>query len=555
MKPPPGKYRIGAFKDFMPDWARFLTLLLTVLVFQLSGAVYPANLGEMVGATALTAEDVRLLLSASLVGMTMAFPLLFRIKFRFMSRTTLLTCGAVMIVGSLITMRSTYMPLLLVTSFVMGFFRMVATFECNSSIQLVITPKRDLSVFFCFIYLLVLGSIQWSGIVSAHLADWQEWRRMHVAIILAHVAVVLWLSVTLQPFRIVKKMPLYQIDWLGLSLWSALLLSLNFVFEYGVRLDWLDSPQIRAALVASLALGAGVVFRMFTAKRPFIAPATFGYKNLLVALVLFASLEFLTSTMHVVMPGFIEGVLQYNVLHSTSLNWAVLAGIVGGVAGSYYWLVIYRGGYKTIVFCSFLCLVLAHLLLYQTIAPSIPKENLFLPYALRGAGHVALYISLTVYTAEGVPFRHFMQGVALLGVVHTAVGATIANSICAQTLEHLSKIHRMTLGQELDHANVTAAVLQQNLALGAAAGGQNLEEARVAATSMLYGRLNLQAMLVSWKELLGWWALAGGVMLIGILMYHYAKPGTKHLPTMQQMAVYINPFPRLARRIRIATRP
>lgn len=61
-------------------------------------------------------------------------------------------------------------------AFIAGVFRMWATFECNSTIQLWITPKRDMAVFFCFIQLLVQGCIQFSGLASVYMAFLAQWQ-------------------------------------------------------------------------------------------------------------------------------------------------------------------------------------------------------------------------------------------------------------------------------------------------------------------------------------------------------------------------------------------
>ena len=103
---------------------------------------------------------------ASLVGMSLTFAIMFRLKFRFPSKTTFLTCGIAIILCNLICMYTRSVPLLVTVCFFGGIFRMWATFECNSTIQLWLTPQRDLSVFFCYIYLLVQGCLQLSGLIT-----------------------------------------------------------------------------------------------------------------------------------------------------------------------------------------------------------------------------------------------------------------------------------------------------------------------------------------------------------------------------------------------------
>ena len=536
---PQGKYRIMAFKDFVPDKLRFIILLLTAIVFQFSNSIYLTNLNEVVGGKALTVEDVKLIASASFIGMTMIFPILFRIKFRFMSRTILLTSSMVIIVGNLICLYSDNVLVLLVTSLFVGMFRMIGTFECLSSIQLVITPKRDFTVFFSVVYLIVLGSIQLSGLLNAEISTLYSWKYMYVLIISLQLLVMAVLWFLLRPIRLMKKLPLYQIDWLGMALWTLLLLTLNFIFEYGKRLDWFDSMYIRLATVASIFLLVCAVQRMIGLRRPFILPAIFKYKNLLRSLLLLAVLQIFLSTSSVIMNAYTGGVLHYDTFHNTSLNWAVFVGVLLGAAFAFYWVSIYRGLYKTIFFIGFLCFVLFHFILFFTFQPDISKMDLWLPYVLKGFGYVALYISIALYAAEGIPFPHFFGSLTILGFVRTALGGTMANSLCSNVLQFLQKRNLIVLSQEIDFVNPTSNYVYNNVLNSSISTGQTMEQAHIAATQALYGNVNMQAMLLSWKEIFGGITLFGVLFLLGILFMHYANPSFRQLPQFSSIWNYM----------------
>ena len=157
-----GPFSIPAIRDFVPPKLRPWIIIAFVIVFQFSGGLYLAAVNEMVGSTALMQEDIMMAGYASMVGMGLTFAIMFRLKFRFTSKASLMTCSIALIISNLICMHTHSIPVLVITCFFAGIFRMWATFECNSTIQLWLTPKRDLSVFFCFIYLLVQSSIQLS---------------------------------------------------------------------------------------------------------------------------------------------------------------------------------------------------------------------------------------------------------------------------------------------------------------------------------------------------------------------------------------------------------
>lgn len=73
-------YRIMTFRDFVPHRLRFVILLLSVISFQFSSGIYLTNVSQMIGGKNLLQEDIMMAGYMSFIGMTMVFPLLFRIK-------------------------------------------------------------------------------------------------------------------------------------------------------------------------------------------------------------------------------------------------------------------------------------------------------------------------------------------------------------------------------------------------------------------------------------------------------------------------------------------
>ncbi len=536
---PQGKYRIMAFKEFVPDRLRFFILLCTAIVFQLSNSIYLTNLNEVVGGKALTTEDVKLIFSASFIGMTMVFPLLFRIKFRFTSRSILLTAAAVIILGNIIALYSDNVLLLIFVSFIVGAIRMVGMFECMSSIQLVITPTRDFTVFFTVVYLIVLGSVQFSGLLAAEISYLYSWKYMHILIVGLLLAVMLTIYFLMRPIRLMRKLPLYQIDWLGIALWSLTLLLLNFVFEYGRRLDWFDSHYIRWATIASLLLLACAIQRMYGIRRPVLMPDLFRYKPLMKALVLLTVLEVFLSTSNVILNVYTGGILHYDLLHNASLNWMVFIGVIIGSGLSYYWMSVYRGSYKPIFFMGFLCFVLHHFMLYFILQPGIAKEDLYIPYILKGIGYIVVYVSTALYAAEGVPFPHFFPSITLVSFVRSAIVSTMANSLCANVLQYLQKKNLMYLSQEMDSVNGLSSRVFGNILRQSLAAGHSIEEAKMTATSALYSMTNMQAMLVSWKEIFGGITLFGMLVLLGIVLTPYIRPTVRQFPKVKNIWRYL----------------
>lgn len=527
------KYRIEAFKDFVPHTLRFIILLITAIIYQFPNTIYMTNLNEVVGAKALTVEDVRFVSISVLVGMMVAFPILFRLKFRFTTRTILLGTSVVIILGNVICMYSSNMLILIAVSLVLGFSRMLGNFECLSNIRMIITPKRDMARYYLVIYSIIILCIQFSSILSANVSDTFDWRYMYVFVVAVQLVVMVILFFLLRPIRLSRKMPLYQIDWIGMALWGSFLMLSVFVLEYGKRLDWFDSDYIiEATFMALLTLGLAVQ-RMFTIRRPLITPEIFKYKNLMHAILLFAAMHLFLITTSTIMGSYTEGVLHYDHVSSASLNWLSIVGVGIAIAFTCYWKLIYNGGFKRIIFLGFLALVMNHIILYFVFQSTISKETLYLPYLLRGFGYMILYLNITLYAISGLPFSSFFSALCFMGFVRTILGSSIASSGINSFVQYLQKENMSRLSANIDYTNVISNDLYVNAFDQSISMGQSVEQASASAMNTLYNSVYTQSMLLSWKDVFGSISLIGIGLLLYIVLRNYRVQLNQQFPKMK----------------------
>lgn len=513
-----GPFRIGAFHDFVPHWLRFVLLVVFAAAFQFSGGVYLANVSQMVGSKVLLEEDIRMAAYVSFIGLTITFPLLFRIKFRFKLRDIILGVAAGIALCNVVTMYSDNVFLLMVASFIAGSLRLVGTFASMSSIQGKLAPTHDQTVFFCVLFAIILTAIQLSGVLAVWLDYLYDWRYMHVFIIGAMMCVILCAFFGMKNQRFMKRLPLYGIDWRGCVLWTTFLLSGIFTLQYGKYFDWFDSVYIRIGSVVCIVSLLLAVRQMLTARRPYFHPEIFGYRQMKSGLALLFAMVLLLATPNTIQGMLTGGILHYDSLNSISLNWFVWFGVIAGVGFAWYMLGKRKMAYKWVIFIGFFCLVAWQGLMYFLLNPDINKEVFYLPSLLRGAGYALLYITLTLYCMEYIPFKYFLQPIGILGFVRSGIGTVVAASLLSNWMDYLVKKNNMLLGWQLDAVHTQAA----SMPVGA-----------------LYGELSRQAMLVSMKEMLGWFTIGGLVVLLFILTMKYVRPMVRILPKMKTYRRYI----------------
>ncbi|WP_221657742.1 hypothetical protein [Bacteroides salyersiae] len=480
-----GPFSIPVIRDFVPEKLKPWIVIAIVIVFQLSGGVYLAAVSEMVGSTALMQEDILMAGYASLVGMALTFAIMFRLKFRFPPKTALLTCCMAIILCNLICMNTRSVPLLVFVSFISGFFRMWGTFECNSTVQLWITPKRDLSVFFCYIYLLVQSCLQFCGLLTVYTSSWIKWEYMHWLIIGLLVLVMLVTMVVYHNHRTMPKLPLYGIDWLGAVMWGGILLCIIFVCVYGEHYDWYESEQIRLATVGGIALLLLNLWRASFIRHPFIALETWRFKAVYQTFLLYIVVDILLAPSHLFEHIYMEGVLGYDSLNVISLNWVILFGTVLGSVFTYLTFARRKWCYRTMTVIAFMAITGYLLIFYFTIDYNLPKEMLVFPLFLRSFGYVIIAISF-ITALSRVPFKNFFEAVSVQAFVSAAFGGALGAAILGHVLNVVIKRNAVLLGATLDHVNLLANQLP---------------------VEQLYGAVQQQALMVSMKELYGWLAI------------------------------------------------
>ncbi len=477
-----GPFSIPAIRSFVPEKVKPWIVVIFVLIIQFSGGVYLAAVSEMVGSLSLMQEDILMAGYASLVGMSLTFTIMFRLKFRFSSRTSLLLCCLGLIAANMICMHTRSVPVLVAVCFFAGILRMWATFECNSTLQLWLTPKRDLAVFFCFICLLVQGSLQLSGMLTVHIAHWYKWEYMHVCIIGLLTALSLAVLILFRNYRSMRKLPLYGIDWLGAAMWGITLLCIVFICVYGPHYDWFRSEYIRMAAAGGAIVGLLNLWRASFIRHPFIAIQTFLYRPVWISCLLYIIVDILLAPSHLFEHIYMEGILVYDAIHAISLNGAVLAGIVAGSAFTYLVFARRKWSYRRMMCIAFLAIAGYLIYFYFMIDANLPKEMLVLPLFSRGFGYAIVVVCLLTLLSR-VPFHHFFQSLSVQGFVSAGFGGALGTAVLGHALSWTVKKNTILLSTSLDRVHPVAGEIP---------------------LPGLYGLVQQQALLVSMKELYGW---------------------------------------------------
>ena len=495
---PQGPFDIPDVPNYIPRRLKPWLFIFFVLIIQFSGGVYLAAASDMVGTTALMQEDILMAGYASLIGLAINFAVMFRIKFRFSNRTQLLTACIVLIAANLICANTESVPVLVVSCFIAGWFRMQATLACNSTIQLWLTPVRDMAVFFCYVYIIVDSVIQLSGIATIYTAFFSQWEYMQWIMVGMLALMMILVMILVKPVRGPMFIPLLGIDWIGAILWACFMMCFTFICVYGNYFDWWYAVEIRIATILGLVCMVINLWRASFLHHPYISFRAMRNRNVIRATIIYLVFFTLIATEHVFEHTYAANILGFDETNLIDLNWYVFAGIVVGCGFTYLTFALRKWRYKTMTAIAFALAIVYLAYFYFFIDYGVEKEMLFVPLFFRGAAAVIISIVfLTSIVQSGLPFQVFPQALTINGFTGAVMGATLGPAIIGEFLRHTIAKNASLLGSAITDFNQDTA----HVPLG-----------------QLYGLVQTQALVVSMKEIYGWLLIIGIFSLMIILV-------------------------------------
>ncbi len=528
MEPQQGKYKIIAIKDWVPQKFGLVMFILFGFIFQFSMSAYLNNLEDMRMATQLNIEDIKLAFQVSLIGMACVFPMLFRIKFRFKSKHILLLSITMVMICAFIASHTHNIVILLLASFILGIFRMVGTFESLSTIQLMITPKRDMGIWFTFVYMLVLLSIQGSGLVAVNLGFHMGYESMYHLMLGVHIIMLILVAVIMRPIHFMDPVPFKGIDFRGAGLWALLFIGMSYIFIYGQTKDWFNSSEIIYATIFSIIILGILIYSYSAVPMPYIGAKVFTLRSIVTSSIIILLLEFFINTGGGIIHPFEEGLMDLDSLHLVQLNWAVIAGIILGAVFCFIWFKDENRKYKVLFFTGFTTLMLYHLLMKRILTPDASFNHLLLPYFFKGIGYVIIYAGVGKYMMKDVTFETFPQGWFVIAIVRNAVGAPIVSQLISEWHHHKTLYFLEKLATQMQIKKDVISGMAQQIRFGTIMSGQSAEVAEQPVGGTLYGKVYLQSMTLAAQDIYRWITVFGVAILIGILLHHFYKPFRKY---------------------------
>ena len=355
-----------------------------------------------------------------------------------------------------------------------------------------------MAVSFCYVYIVVDSVIQLSGIATIYTAFFSQWEYMHWTMVGLLALMMVMVLLLVRPMRAPMVIPLLGIDWIGALLWVGFMMCFTFICVYGSYFDWWSAVEIRGAALIGLACLCINLWRASFLHHPYISFRAMRNRNVIRATGIYLVFFTLIATEHVFEHSYAAEILGFDETNLIDLNWYVFAGIVVGCTFTYFTFALRKWRYKTMTAIGFALAAVYLAYFYFTIDYGVEKEALFIPLFARGVASVIISIVfLTSIVQSGLPFTVFPQALTINGFTGAVMGATLGPALVGEWLKHTMAKNASLLGANIVNFNPDVA----HMPIGE-----------------LYGMVQMQALVVSMKEIYGWLLIIALVALLLILV-------------------------------------
>jgi hypothetical protein len=508
------------YHDWVPRRVRVWLLFAFGFLYQYVGSINLSAMNQMVSEISFLSEDVQMAGYCMLAGITVCFPVMYRFKFALYTRQMFFIAGVGLMFCCAITMSVTIPWVVYIVSFIAGFLKMLGMFGCTSNFRLCITPSRNYYVFFPAVYFMVVGGTYLSGLTTAYLTYYGNWRLMNlfvIALLMIHVALVYYL---MKPdHRPGPYMSLKGLDFLGLGLWSSFLLVGMWLFCYGEHYEWWRSQPIWIASFVTVILFALAWCRSHFHEKPYLDLKIFTYSAVWKIIIWLFVAGILQSAPRLLQSIYLNAVLGYDSLNVISLNYPILYGVVLGALLAFYTKVKWGWNNKLYLVVAFGMLVFYIAAMYFLIDGNTNKEAFFIPLVAVGISEVMIGSMSNVYMSQSVPFSFFFFGLSAIGYSRCGIG-NVAGAAIVQRLYNWSLVKNKIDASE----NIDGTILPFDMP----------------SWSETVAEVSRQSVIISLKECYGYLAIIGIMFILVIMMSTYRNSVTRLIPRIASIRRWMN---------------
>lgn len=507
----------NVFKDWVPNWTIKIILILCMTPTMILLGLYNTNVSYAASFLDVEVEDMQYIMCityGALVATTLIEGRFFRY---FTTRNYLLAIfflTAVVLTLSAFTHRFIFLILLRIAE---GILMALPGVWLRLLLLSRFQSRNALIVVYSIFYGILLGSAAFTSNVFVWVLDRFDWRYMTIGAALLQFIPMGLILLTFNSNRFVRKLPLYQFDWISYVLILCALLAGAYVFVYGEKKYWFQSSNIQIATVLTLISTGLFLFKQQHMKRPTFNLAILKSVNLRIGVLLLIFFYIVRSTLNMC-HSTMSRIWGWELAHVAHIQYLNLGGLVLGlIIGG--WMLARQAPVRYILAIGF-SLLAAYLFWFTFLfVPDVSLEQIAIPYILQGVGVGVLFTPLVLFTTSGVDSS--LAGFAgICGIASRFTGTVLGFSITQNAQVILDRKHYLKLQQWASPENNEAQDRITSYTASFISKGYTPDQAGHLAISQLNSAITKQSILLSNMEIFTAFGVILVILIIFLLLSH-----------------------------------
>jgi DHA2 family multidrug resistance protein len=489
---------LDLFHKWVPLYLRLPVLFLLFFTTLAANGIFLGNANEISNSLGVYTEPYTEAYNALYIGMGLGLIFHLRLKLRFTNKHLLLYGLSMQLLMNIVCATTSNTVVFVTACLLIGFAKISALIEVYVIWMYIWSKKLDSSKVYPFVYFTALSGIYFLTWLTTWLAYNYNWRLSYIAVLILILMCLLFTLLLVENNKLKRKIPLYQVDFLGLALLASSMLLLNYATVNGKVEDWFASKWIVGAYFGSVITFLLFLNRQLYLKRPLFDLNIFKKANFRRGLLYFLVLGiFIPGTFQSAFSG---SILKYDMVSNMILNLYLIPGILAGCIFCYFWY-HFKLDSDLLIIIGFLSFVIYHVFMYQNFSDSFGMDDFLWPSAIKGFATALIYISVGLLTTREMKLNQVISAAGAMLIVRSFLGSGIFSALYTYFF----------YTQRIRHLEYLAGAKDANgfFTQGYAGG--------------LYLKLQEQATLTAAKEVTGFIIVAGIFWLTFLLIRYVHK--------------------------------
>ena len=302
----------------------------------------------------------------------------------------------------------------------------VCAYLCNICMNLAFTcfqPHKARVMGYTVFYGSLMLCVPFSAIFANIILNYFGIESVFYGFILFQVPGFILLFLTMNNRYLVRKFPIWQADWTGFIIYTAIVSIIGYILVYGQQLEWLESTRIQNLIIILLMITPVYVLSSLEKKRPLIQLRLLRYRRYRQALLLLTVFYISKGTVFFTYLYMQDGLGIDSVSMITIWTFNILGLLVGIFVVP---KLLLKGVMpRTVIKMGFFILLVFHTWMFFLFANTASEEKYYLPLFVQGVGTGSLFVPLIMNMVMSVSKKESGL-VAFLGIAARYTGFCLA---------------------------------------------------------------------------------------------------------------------------------